>query len=915
MNYVKTKNNINPKDTTLWWGLNTNELCTKLKTDIQNGLTLQEVKNRLEKYGLNQLPEQKRISAYKIFLRQFSNFIIWVLIVAAIIALIVGEVIDASAIGFIILLNAILGFVQEYQAEKSLTSLRKLSTPTSKVIRDGQLQGILSEELVPGDLVLLEAGDNIPADGRVVQSVQLATQEAILTGESLPVTKNIKTLEEKKLSLGDRKNFVFQGTITVAGKGYFVVTETGSSTELGKIASLLRVGTEEKTPLQKNLEKLGHKLVLMCLLIVVAVFLLGLTRGYTFISILLIALSLAVAAIPEGLPAVVTIALSIGVQRMVKRNVLIRRLPSIETLGCASVICTDKTGTLTKNEMTVSKIWVNEKFINVTGTGYAPIGQFEDDNKILNPKDISELMLALRISMLCNNASLQKAEDKWQVVGDPTEGALLVAGAKAGLKKEFLEKENPVIQEFPFTSERKRMSVLRKSNGQNIVFVKGAPDVILNLSGTILVNGSKIPLNEELKRKMIEANESLASQALRVLGVALREVSDGETGCETLEEKLTFVGLLGMLDPPRPEAKEAITTCKKSGIKTVMITGDHKETAISVANQIGLIEKDSISLNGTELDELSDNDLKDIVRKVSVYARVSAEHKLRIVKAWKELGEVVAMTGDGVNDAPALKKADIGVAMGITGTDVTKEAADMIVTDDNFASIVNAIEEGRGIYDNIIKFINYLLSSNIAELLVIVAGVAFAFTDPQGHPFVSLTAIQLLWMNLVTDGFPAIALAMDPIDPTAMNKPPRKSSEPILSLQFATQLIIISLLIAIGTLTACHSRLSESTPLAHTMAFTTMILLEFVRVQVIRSQYKIGIFSNPWLIISLSFSLLLQLAVIYLPPLQKIFKTVSLGMSEWMIILVIVLVVWLFCIGINMILRGSKYFIVKDEVA
>lgn len=892
----------------LWWGFDTNDLCLELKTDIQHGLTSSEAKNRLEKYGLNQLPEQKRISPFKIFLRQFSSFIIWVLIVAAVIALAIGELVDASAIGFIILLNAVLGFVQEYQAEKSLIALRKLSTPTSKVIRDSELQQIPSKEVVPGDVVLLEAGDNVPADGRVVQSVQLATQEAILTGESLPVTKNIKTLEEKELSLGDRKNFAFQGTTTVAGKGYFIVTETGSFTELGKIASLLQSGTEEKTPLQKNLEKLGHKLVLMCLLIVVAVFLLGLTRGYTFISILLIALSLAVAAIPEGLPAVVTIALSIGVQRMVKRNVLVRRLPSIETLGCASVICTDKTGTLTKNEMTVSKIWINEKFINVTGVGYTPKGQFECDNKVLIPKDNSELMLALRISTLCNNAALHETENNWQVVGDPTEGSLLVAAAKAELKKEYIEQENPILQEFPFTSERKRMSMLRKVNNGNILFVKGAPDVILNLSENILLNGNKVSLNEELKKGIIEANKILASKALRVLAVAFRETSNNDTANETLEEKLTFVGLLGMMDPPRSEVKEAVEKCKKAGIKTVMITGDHKETAIAVANIIGLMEKDSISLNGAELDQMSDNDFKNIVRKVSVYARVSAEHKLKIVKAWKELGEIVAMTGDGVNDAPALKKADIGIAMGITGTDVTKEASDMIVTDDNFASIVNAVEEGRGIYDNIIKFINYLLSSNFAELIVIFAAMAIGFTDSQGIPFVSLTAIQLLWMNLVTDGFPAIALAMDPIDPTAMNKSPRKSSEPILSFQFTAQLIIVSLIIAIGTITACHSRLSNNAALAHTMAFTTMIMLEFVRVQVIRSQYKIGIFSNPWLVAALSTSFLLQLAVIYLSPLQKIFKTVSLGITEWGVIFLIVISVFIISSLFNKLFKKSEYY-------
>lgn len=896
------------KESPKWWKLAAQDIAEELHTDLKGGLTALEVKKRLEEYGPNRLPEQKKVSPVKLFLSQFSSLIVWILIGAAAIAGILGEWIDAWAITVIVVLNAVLGFVQEYRAERSLAALKKLSSPKSKVLRDGASQIVDSVFLVPGDLVLLEAGDRVPADGRVVYSVQLSVQEAALTGESMPVPKIIEAMTADDLPLGDKKNMAFMGTVVVRGKGRMVVTQTGLATELGKIASLLREGSEEKTPLQIRLEGLGRRLVLFCLGIVVVVFVLGLARGIGFIDILLTALSLAVAAIPEGLPAIVTVALALGVRRMAKRNALIRRLPSVETLGCASVICTDKTGTLTQNEMTVRSVWVNEKFVDVAGAGYSPQGGFEQDGKGLDPEEHPELMMALKISVLCNNAQLGESDGAWQIIGDPTEGSLIVAAAKAGLKKEDLEAQYPLTGEIPFDSDRKRMSVARQSpQGEGkVLFVKGAPDIILERCGSILINGKKVPLGPEQKNGVLRANGTLAGQALRVLALAWRELGRDIPMDESAENDLTFAGLMAMSDPPRPEAKKSIELCRRAGIRTVMITGDHKETAVAVARELGLMERGELAIDGQELDRMSEESLNDNVRKIVVYSRVSAEHKLKIVRAWKAAGEIVAMTGDGVNDAPAIKEADIGIAMGMTGTDVTKEASDMVITDDNFASIVNAVEEGRGIYDNIIKFVNYLLSSNIAELLVIFMGMLLGFTDRAGNAFVSLSAVQLLWMNLVTDGFPAIALGLDPLAPGAMERAPRKVSEPILSSRFAFQLCLVSLTIAAAALTACHFGLRQGVPMAQTMTLTALVVMQLVRVQVIRSRYHIGLFSNPWLAFALAGSLALQLCVIYIPPLQNVFGTVSLGKTEWGLILTVTFLVWCLTSGMNRLFKNPS---------
>ncbi len=876
-----------------WWELNIHEVCSSLQTDIHHGLSDSVASKRLEEVGLNKLPDTSSISVLYLFLHQFSNFIIWVLIVAAIIAGFLQEWMDTLAISIILIFNSIIGFIQEYRAEKSLEALKKLSKPTAKITREGKLKTLPATQIVPGDLVLLEAGDRIPADGRIIESSQLTTQEAALTGESTAVQKVTKKLTKSQLAIGDRKNMVFMGTVVVNGKGHMIATGTGTQTEIGKIATLLQKGTEEQTPLQIRLEKFGKFLVYGCIGIILIVFALGLLRGYPFIELTLTALSLAVAVIPEGLPAIVTIVLAIGVRRMVKRNSLIRRLPSVETLGCTTVICTDKTGTLTQNEMVVTSIWVDQKHIKVTGTGYTPEGDFKHGQEPIKPFQFADLELLLKAVSLCNNANLYKDKKGWQISGDPTEAALLVAAQKFELIKKELEKVYIGEGELPFDSERKCMSVLRKDTVQNqfLLFTKGAVDVILRRSSHILLNEKVLPWTDEFSQSVTQANRDLAKQGLRVLAVAFKEV-DNDNVEPSIENELTFIGLIAMQDPPRPEVKTAIQTCKDAGIKTIMITGDHKETALAIAKELGLISKDSIVLDGKEIEALDQNSFVKLIEKIAIYARVSAYHKLKIVRGWKEKGEVVAMTGDGVNDAPAIKEADIGIAMGITGTDVTKEASDMIITDDNFASIVKAVEEGRGLYENIVRFISYLFSTNLAEVLIIFLGMILNLKDEQGVPFLLLLPTQILWINLLSDGFPAVALGLDPIDKNIMKKPPRDPKSPLLPARLIIQLVIISFIVTIATLFAAFWGLKESSKMAQTMTFTTLVVLELVKVQIIRSPYQLSIFSNYWIIITLAISFILLILAVYNPLLQKVFGTIPLGINEWITICVISIVVW-----------------------
>ncbi|MDD4955881.1 MAG: cation-translocating P-type ATPase, partial [Candidatus Omnitrophica bacterium] len=797
---------------------------------------------------------------------------------------------DALAIIAIVILNAILGFIQEYRAEKSLAALKKLSSPSSKVIRNKEHQIVSSLSLVPGDLIELEAGDNVPVDSRVIwHTSNFSVAEASLTGESTPVAKTLHALEEKEIPLADRANMVYMGTSVTSGKARALVAETGMRTELGKIAAMVQSIEQETTPLQKKLEAFGKWIVYLCFALVAVVFILGIIRGGKILDMFLTAVSLAVAAIPEGLPAVVTIALASGVQRMVKRHALIRKLPSVETLGCATVICSDKTGTLTKNEMTVQAVFAANVLFKVTGIGYEPDGKFFSDEKGINPSQHPDLIKVLKLSVLCNSATLVKNSTGYKIIGDPTEGSLLTCAAKAGILKEELEKEFKFLDEIPFDSERKKMTVIRNhNNGKVVAFVKGAPDILLNNCTAIEQDSNVRQLSEEDRQKILKANNDLANSAMRVLAVAYRDVSaDEKIEADTIESNLIFAGLLAMIDPARAEVKEAIEECKTAGIKTVMITGDHKNTAVAIAKELGFFEEGSIALTGEELDKLNEDEFRSKIEKIPVYARVSPENKLRIVRAWRARNEIVAMTGDGVNDAPAVKEADIGVAMGITGTDVTKEVSDMVITDDNFASIVSAVEEGRGIYENIKKFIHYLLSCNAGEILVMFVSSLVGLPVP-------LLPIHILWVNLVTDGLPALALGVDPVSPNIMQKPPRPVNEAVVTKQRAILMLVQGAFIAFCSLLAFTLVLfveNEGIIRARTAAFIVLacsqLFHSFNCRNTTESLFKIGIFTNKKLILANFVSFFLQMAVVYIPFCQKIFKTEALGVFDWVLVVAI----------------------------
>jgi len=873
-----------------WWRLDVERTAQELGTDLSAGLSSGEATARLEKYGPNQLKEAPKRSPWGILFDQFKDFIIWVLIGAAIVSGFLQEAVDAVAIVAIVILNAILGFIQEYRAEKSLAALKKLSSPTCKIIRDGKHEIISSEALVPGDVIEMEAGDSVPADGRLAWlTSNFSAQEASLTGESTPVAKTATVLEERDVPLADRANMAYAGTSVASGRAKAIVTETGMQTELGKIAGMIQEIERESTPLQKKLEQFGKWIVYLCFVLVAMVFSLEWLRGGKVIDVFLTAVSLAVAAIPEGLPAVVTIALALGVQRMVRRHALIRRLRSVETLGSATVICSDKTGTLTKNEMTVQALFAGGKLFQVTGVGYAPEGDFLLNGEKVSPHDYPELMKALSIGVLCNGAQLVQDQTGYRIVGDPTEAALLTVAGKAEIWKDREERASPFIDELPFDSERKKMTVIRQEDGTRIAFVKGAPDVLLADCTSIEVEEAVRPLTAKDKKKIMEANDRLTDQAMRVLGVAYRPLDKevGKLDAGSVEKDLTFVGLIAMIDPPREEVKEAIKECMTAGIKTVMITGDHKNTATAIARQLGFFKEGSLALSGEELDRLSQEQLERQVDKIPVYARVSPQHKLRVVRAWRSRGDVVAMTGDGVNDAPAVKEADIGVAMGITGTDVTKEVSDMVVTDDNFASIVAAVEEGRGIYDNIQKFVHYLLSCNTGEILVMFVSSLVGFPVP-------LLPIQILWVNLVTDGLPALALGVDPVDPEIMKRPPRPTNEPVVTRSRGLLMLTQGAFIAFCSLLAFTLVLyveKEGEPRARTAAFVVLAVSQLFHSYNCRSLteslFKIGPFTNRSLLLATGVSFALQMVVVYIPPLQTIFKTEPLSLFDWVLVVAI----------------------------
>ncbi len=858
-------------------------------TDPERGLSDDLAGERLSEFGPNRLEEVGRISAWRQFANQFTDFIVLVLIGAALVSGLLQEWMDAAAILVIVVLNAVLGFIQEYRAERALEALKKLAAPLARVIRGGELRNVAAEEVVAGDIIVLEMGDLVPADGRLLEHHLLEVDEASLTGESVPVRKVASGVLDENAPLGDRRNMVYSSTVVTYGKGKAVVTATGMGTELGRIAHLVQTIGRERTPLQERLEKVGRWLVYGCLVICAVVFGLGVWRGVPPVEIFLTAVSLAVAAIPEGLPAVVTIALALGVRRMVQRNALVRKLPSVETLGSANVICTDKTGTLTQSEMTVRKIGLLGKSIDVTGDGYVPRGDFLIDGQPVSPQD-RDLHLALKIGVLCSSARLKQGasdDSDWGIVGDPTEGALLAAAGKADLWRENLEKDYGFLAELPFDSNRKRMSMIwRGPDGTVTAAVKGAPDVVLGLCTHIQSGGDVRPITGEDKEYLLGLNEQLASEAMRLLAMAYRRLPRGlrEPSVEEVEHDLVFTGLMAMKDPPRPEAKEAITTARRAGVEVVMITGDHKDTAEAIAKELDLFREGDVCLTGSEVDEISDERLGEMVEKVRVYARVSPEHKLRIVRAWENRGHVVAMTGDGVNDAPALKEADIGIAMGITGTDVSKEASDMILTDDNFASIVAAVEEGRAIFDNIRRFIHYLLSCNVGEVLTMFLASLLGMPLP-------LLPIQILWVNLATDSLPALALGVERAEPGIMERPPRAPTEGVITRNMARTMGVQGLIIGLLTLGAFvieYYVMGGSAERARVMAFSTTIFAQNIHAFNVRSNkysiFELGPFSNRWLVAAFGIVILSELAIIYLPIFQPIFKTMPLTLSDWSIV-------------------------------
>ncbi|HAG09353.1 MAG TPA: calcium-translocating P-type ATPase, SERCA-type [Desulfotomaculum sp.] len=891
-----------------WSSLSSKELAEVLQTDISRGLTEKEARKRQAQFGPNQLTAARQAPVWMVFINQFGDFMVLILLAATIISVFLGEFADAATIMVIVVLNACLGCFQEYRAERSLRALKELTAPMAYVKRNNLEQKIPAQEIVPGDLVFLETGDRVPADIRLIRVTDFEVEEAILTGESIPVKKTTQTLPKAPPSFQDAYNMVYAGTVVTRGRGQGVVVDTGMNTEMGHIATMLQEITIHQTPLQQQLAHTGRILVIFCLGICALLILAGVYRGEPVYQMLLAGVSLAVAAIPEGLPAIVTIVLALGVQRMIRRQAVIRKLPAVETLGCTTVICADKTGTLTQNEMTVCQIALGYERIDVTGRGYEPKGEFIP--AAVDRKD--EFWLFLKTAVLCNNAVLKRgkislpgfwrgirqnrSEYLWGIHGDPTEGALLVMAAKKGVWREELEKGEQRVAEILFEAERKLMTVVyRQTNKKLTAYTKGAPEVLLGLCTHYCLGGRHIPLNQEDKEKLLKLNNDLAGQALRVLALAYRELPQDltEFSASVVEQKLIFLGMAACIDPPRLSAAAAIKKCRQAGIKVIMITGDHLITAKAIAKELGLDKPESQALTGSALEAMSDEELSRTVKTVSVFARVSPKHKLRIVRSLKKAGEVVAMTGDGVNDAPAIKEANVGIAMGQKGTDVAREAAAMVLTDDNFASIVAAVEEGRGVYANIRKFIRYLLSCNTGEVLVMFLALLSGLPLP-------LVPIQILWMNLVTDGLPAMALGIEPPDKNIMHRPPRQPKESIFAQGMGGQILSSGFFIGLWTLLifAFYLRESGDLTLARTIAFCTLVFFQLFYVFTCRTEdYTLkwsNLFTNFLLVMAVSFSLLLQIMVIYLPFLQPVFHTTPLNLEHWAVITLTALTLPLF---------------------
>jgi Ca2+-transporting ATPase len=909
-----------------WHSFSTVETVERLNSNYELGLDDAEARARLATFGPNELQEAARPGVWSRLLGQLNDFLVIVLIVASLVSLVLQDYIEAGAILAIVVLNALLGVIQEARAEKALAALRKMTAPEARVIRGPHQVNVPARELVSGDVVLLEAGNFVPADLRLIEAVNLKIEEASLTGEAVPVEKEAELILDPDTPLADRKNVAYMGTVVTYGRGRGVVVATGMRTQIGLIAQMIQSFETEPTPLQRKLDRVGRSLGIGALIICAVVFLIGLLRfvlnptpGETLLraalQLFIVAVSLAIAAVPEGLPAVVTICLALGMQRMIQRHALLRRLPAVEALGSATVICSDKTGTLTQNAMSAVQIWADDSLLSITGEGFAPEGRFLDDEEVVEAPQYRGMSLLLRVLLLCNDAHIELVTPEggrpaWRSVGDPTEGALVVAAAKAGYWREEVERDMPRVAEIPFDSERKRMTTIHTLHGSRfaaegfdlhetlavepyLAIVKGAPDVLLNLSTRLYRDGCTVPLTRDDRARIAEVNAALASNALRVLAAAIKVLPElperGGLSADNLERDLVFVGLVGMIDPARAEVKPAIARARAAGIKTVMITGDYSNTAVAIAREIGLLEAGRV-LTGQELDHLDDESFGQCVEGIAVYARVSPQHKVRIVEALRARGHVVAMTGDGVNDAPALKRADIGIAMGITGTDVSKETAAMVLTDDNYASIVAAVEEGRTIYANIRKFVYYLLSCNMGEILVIFIATLLGWPLP-------LTAIQLLVLNLLTDGAPALALGLEKAEPDVMAQPPRPRDEPVINRQMLSGIAIQAAAISLAVLAAFRIGLHwfpDNVHHAQTMAFATLSISELLRAYTARSErfniWQIGVWANRAMQYAVAASLLIQLAIIYVPILDPVFNTTFLGLRDWLVMLPLILV-------------------------
>ena len=877
-----------PKEVT-WQNQSAETVLTQLRS-VPTGLTAHEAATRLAADGPNELQEGERISRWKIFLSQFKSLLIWVLIIAGIISGVMGQAVDAIAILTIVVLNAVVGFYQESKAEKSIAALKQMTAPLAKVRREGQVTMVPAKDIVLGDILALEAGDLVAADARLLETTSLKCIESALTGEAEAVTKQSALLKHANVPLGDRANMVFMGTSIAAGTGQAVVVATAMKTELGRIAGLIAgAEAEEKTPLQQKLNSFARVLVWATLGIIALLFVLGLMRGTNPLELFLTAICLAVAAVPEGLPAVVTVALALGVSRMARRRALVRKLAAVETLGSTTVICTDKTGTLTVGQMTVRALYVAGQHYEVTGEGYGPEGEVRVAGKKVETQHAGPLLELATVILGCNNAHLVHEKGEWKVIGDPTEGALLAAGGKAGGNQERIEKESPKRSEIPFDSDRKRSSMIRQMpDGKLRAFTNGAPGPLLKLCTRVYTATGIRPLTETDRAHILAQTSAMAKQALRVLGSAYRDLestSAANLAADAVEHDLVFVGLSGMYDPPRPEAKIAVAKCLAAGIRVVMITGDHPDTATAIAREIGIAPATDHAVTGTELDKLTDDELRQRVTKIAVYARVTAEHKLRIIHAWKANDAVVAMTGDGVNDAPAIKGADIGIAMGKSGTEVTKQAADMIITDDNFATIVAAVEEGRGIYDNIRKTLQYLLAGNVGELLLMTICVIIGLPTP-------LLPIHLLWINLVTDGLPALCLATDPIDADVMKRQPRRRTERITNPSFVRAMFLTGLLTAGVAFAVYYQALKTgTTETARASAFAVLVFAELLRSFGARSEtksvWRIPLFTNVNLLIVVAISIGLQLLSQHNAMVGRILKTTYMSFADclWLLAL------------------------------